>query len=104
MTKHPYQITLEWNEDDFYQDLPTAISRLPTPDVLAAKTESALRATMAAIQDLGERTATTMQSMSYPPEQVELEFGLRLGAEAGVFTKGEGDAHFRVKLVWKSRP
>lgn len=100
----PYQITFEWDDNDFYQEAYQTISRLPTPDVLAEKSEIALRATMAAIQDVGERIATTMNTLSYPPEGAELEFGICLGADSGVFTKDNSRAHFVVKLIWRHKP
>jgi hypothetical protein len=95
-----YLITFEWDDKDFYQDSPGVISRLPTPQVVAEKSEIALRATMATIQDIGERVATTMQNMDYPPSGVEVEFGIRLGAESGVLTKDNEHAHFVIKLLW----
>jgi hypothetical protein len=98
--KSSYQITFEWNDSDFYQDGTQTISRLPTPDVVAEKSETAMRATMAAIQDVGERVATTMNSMVYPPTSVEIEFGIRLGAESGVITKNNEEAHIVVRLIW----
>lgn len=96
----PYQIVFEWDDNDFYQDGIQKLSRLPTPDVLAEKSEMALRAAMLTIQDVGERVATTMDHMSHPPESATIEFGIRLGADAGVITKGDRSAHFSVKLVW----
>ena len=95
-----YQIVFEWDDNDFYQDGIQQISRLPTPDVLAQKSETAIRAAMLTIQDVGERVATTMRHMSHPPKSASVEFGIRLGADAGVITKGDRTAHFSVKLVW----
>ena len=99
--KPAYQITFEWSEEDFYQEGMQRLSRLPTPQVVADKSEVAMRATMAAIQDVGERVATTMNSMAYPPTSAEVEFGIRLGAEAGVITKNNSTAHIVVRLRWE---
>lgn len=99
----PYQIVFEWNDDDFYQNNMATISRLPTPEVVAEKTEIALRASMATIQDIGERMATTMSNMPYPPQGAEINFGIRLGAESGVITKDNQTAHFLVKLIWTNQ-
>lgn len=101
-TSPPYRITFEWDERDFYQNGGKSIARLPTPELLAEKSEIAMRAAMGIIQDIGERIATTMNSMSYPPDGAELEFGIRLGAETGYLTKGSQQAHFVVKLIWHS--
>jgi hypothetical protein len=55
---------------------------------------------VAVIQDVGERVATTMSSMAYPPNGAEVEFGIRLGAESGVITKDNQTAHIVVRLRW----
>src|SRR5688572_6175738 len=99
-----YQITFEWNDNDYYQDGVTKISRLPTPEVLAEKSEAAMRAALSTIQDIAERIATTMDRIKIPPDEVTLSFGIRLGEETGVITKGGEDAHFNVKLVWNDLP
>ncbi|MFP4323401.1 MAG: CU044_2847 family protein [Anaerolineales bacterium] len=100
----PYRITLEWDDDDFYQDTMHGISRLPTPDVIAEKTENALQATMLCIRDMGERLNMTLQATDAQLAQAEIEFGIRLGAENGVLTKSNEAAHFIIKLVWKRNP
>ena len=102
MSKTPYHITFEWSDGDFLAEDMKTLARVPTPAIRAEKSEHALRATMETIQDIGERIATTMNGMSYPPASAEVEFGVRLKAESGVITKSNQQAHFVIKLVWNN--
>lgn len=97
-----YQITFEWDDEDFYQDSYQTLSRLPTPDVLAEKSEIALQASLQTVQEIGQRFAERLRESDHPPKVAELEFGIRLGANAGIITKDNSQAHFVIKLVWKS--
>ncbi len=100
----PYRITLEWNDDDFYQDTMQSISRLPTPEVIDEKNEQALDASMACIREMGERLNAAMLDADTHLMQADIEFGIRLGAESGVLTKDNANAHFIVTLVWQRGP
>jgi hypothetical protein len=43
-----------------------------------------------------------LRSLSDPPDQVSLEFGLKLGAKAGAFiASADSEANFKVALVWR---
>lgn len=95
-----YKIVFEWDGEDFYQEGIEKISRVPTLEFKAERSEAALRAVMKTIQDVGERVATTMHTMPHAPRSGSVEFGIRLGTEVGYITKGHEDAHFVVKLVW----
>ncbi len=46
--------------------------------------------------------AVRRQLAAMRPDEIEVEFGVVLGAEAGaVVAKGTTDVHFTVKLTWK---
>lgn len=100
-TKSPYHIFFEWDDEDFYQKNATSISRLPTPEVLAEKSEAALQGTLELIYNLGQQLDHTLQHMEHPPSQCDLTFGVRLGADSGVITKSNHPAHFTVTLHWR---
>ena len=97
-----YRISLEWNDEDFYQDSSQGISRLPTPEVVAEKKEQAMAGAMQTIHEIGEQLVETLRKMSVQPSNAKLEFGLKLGADSGVITKGTEKAHFIVRLEWES--
>ena len=98
-----YQIVFQWSDEDFYQDNVQTLSRLPTPELLAEKSDIALQAAVDTMRAVGERIASTMEDMAHPPSDATLEFGLKLGADTGVITKGQSDAHFTVKLIWRDQ-
>lgn len=94
-----YQINFEWNEDDFYQSN-TGISRLPTPELVAEKSEAALQGAVDLIHDIGQRLNESLKTLEKPPSEIDLTFGLRLGAESGIITKDQRGAHLVVRLKW----
>jgi|GEM_PF-4123420 len=95
-----YQVTLEWNDDDFYQDTMNAIQRLPTPEVVAEKQAAALDGMLDTITTLGNQVKEAMDAMPNPPSELEMTFGMRLGAEKGIITKSNTNAHFVFTLKW----
>lgn len=49
-----------------------------------------------------ERIIATLRDMSHPPDEVGVEFGLNLSAEAGAFIASVGaEANFKVMLTWR---
>lgn len=45
-----------------------------------------------------------LRSLSDAPDEVEVEFGLKLSAEAGAFIAAAGmEANYTVKLMWKRK-
>ena len=93
----PYPITIELDESGLQK------VALPTPAELAEKGEAALQAAMATIKDIGERMVETVKSIPQPPTKASVEFGLKLGADAGVIAKGSAEAHFVVTLEWERK-
>lgn len=91
----PYLITIEMDESGLQK------VALPTPAELAEKSEAALQAAMGTIKNIGERVRETIKSIPQPPTKASVEFGLKLGAEAGVIAKGAAEAHFVVTLEWE---
>ena len=49
-----------------------------------------------------ERAANVLRNLATPPAEFELEFGIKLSADAGaIFTKIGGEANFKIKATWK---
>lgn len=95
----PYVITLELDDTGVQQ---VALDPAEAAAMVVAKSERAIDAAMTKIQDIGRRTAEAIKNMPKPPTTFGVEFGLKLGGEIGVITKGTGEAHFVIKLEWKS--
>ena len=72
------------------------------PQELATKSAQALTQAMGTIQALANRTTETLAKLPSPPSSFELEFGLKMDAEAGaIVSKAAEEGNLRVKLMWK---
>ena len=72
------------------------------PEDLAAKSAEVLERAMDTIEGMAERTIQTIDRLTNKPSEVEVEFGIKLDAEAGaLIAKTSGEASLTVKLVWK---
>ncbi len=46
-----------------------------------------------------------LKELKTPPEQIGLEFGIKLSAKAGAFiASAEADANFKITLTWNTEP
>lgn len=72
------------------------------PMELATKSAQALGQAMGTIQALANRTTEAINQLPKKPSEVELEFGIKIDAEAGVLiSKAREEGNLRVKLVWR---
>lgn len=82
---------------------------VPPGPVPASRGEQLLKATESLEQSFRRivpaLTAVTNQLRELSPEQLSVEFGLTLTAEAGVIVaKGGAEVHFTVNLGWSGSP
>ncbi|QXJ25715.1 hypothetical protein AGRA3207_007244 [Actinomadura graeca] len=60
---------------------------------------------LAGVREAAADALDAFRSDRLGPDQIELEFGVRLNAEAGaVIAKTSTDGHLTVKLTWSSTP
>ncbi|NMO49953.1 hypothetical protein HH310_01920 [Actinoplanes sp. TBRC 11911] len=70
-------------------------------DVLKSAT-APFGSAMRHVRDAAEEALAALRDMDTRPDTVELEFGVKLNAEAGaVIARTGAQGHFKVKLVWK---
>lgn len=69
---------------------------------LIERSQQALDSAMNTIQQMGDRVVSAITAMKdHPPQEVEVEFGITLSAEAGaLIAKVATEAAFTVKLKW----
>ena len=75
-----------------------------SPVNVAEKSAQALDKAMSTIRQMGHRVSETVKSINVAdrPNKVELEFGLKLDAEAGAYiAKASTEASFKVTLTWE---
>ena len=71
---------------------------------LTAKSQRAINSAMTTIHSMSQRVTATIKAMPAVerPSVIELEFGLKLDADAGaLITRVGAEASFAVKLVWE---
>ena len=73
------------------------------PDVLAERSASAIDAAMGTIHEFADRVQSTVSRLVVRPAEVDVEFGIKLDAEAGaLIAKTRIEAHIVVTLKWNS--
>ncbi len=83
------------------------VSRTIAPEEIAGKSALALDKAMSTIRQMGNRVTQAIKRIDVVdrPNKVELEFGLKLDAEAGAYiAKASTEAGFRVVLTWEQPP
>jgi hypothetical protein len=74
-----------------------------SPDDLVEKSAWALDSAMNTIHHMAQRVNAMIETLPGRPNQVEVEFGLKLDAETGaVIAKAGVEAAVNVRLAWES--
>jgi hypothetical protein len=69
-------------------------------DVLQSATAS-FGSALRHVRTAADEALTTLREMDARPDGVELEFGVKLNAEAGaVIARTGAEGHFKIKLTW----
>jgi hypothetical protein len=72
-----------------------------SPQDLAARSSAALDSAMASIRQMSERVTSATKGLAQRPDEVEVEFGLKLDAAGGALIARAGvEAHLTVTLKW----
>jgi hypothetical protein len=73
-------------------------------EVVATATES-FQAALARFRPMAGAVVEQFRELGECPEEISVEFGLKLTAEAGmVVAHAGGEANLKVSLLWRSRP
>jgi Trypsin-co-occurring domain 1 len=71
-------------------------------DIITSTGET-FEAALARIQPAATAALGSLRSLQERPEEIEIEFGIRLSAEMGaIVARTAGEANFRVTLRWRS--
>lgn len=72
------------------------------PEELAERSITAIDRAMGTIQEMARRVEATVTALAQRPQEVQVEFGLKLDAAAGALVARSGvEAHIVVTLHWK---
>lgn len=71
---------------------------------LVEKSKKAIDKAMDTIQGMATRTIAAAKKISDPPDAIEVEFGIKLDAQAGALVAQAGsEASIKVKMVWRPK-
>jgi hypothetical protein len=83
-------------EDDEYG------RELVSGEVVPAKAAMSFEKAMDTVKPVAEAIIAKLRQLSEPPHEMEVEFGLKMSAEAGAFVAAAGvEANYKVTLTWK---
>lgn len=73
-----------------------------TPAEVVEKARQSFETSLERIKPVAAAIIAKLRELSDQPEQVSVEFGIKLSAEAGVVLASTGvEANFKVTLMWK---
>ena len=71
------------------------------PGEIATRATQTLETALEAVRPTAEAILTRLSGLSERPSEVSVEFGLKVGAQAGaIIASGTVEANFIVKLTW----
>jgi hypothetical protein len=86
-------------------DVPEELGMAPAARGGSGKPEQAQQTFEAALDKIRPAAQTIIQKLRAlhdPPDEIEVEFGLKLNAQAGAFLAAAGtEANYKVTLTWK---
>lgn len=83
-------------------DTEPGFERVARGDGLALHASRTLEAALEPLRTTAEALFAKVRAIAQPPDEVEVELGIRLNAKAGaVIAASEGEGHFQVRLTWK---
>ena len=66
------------------------------------KAQNTFEAAVSKIRPVAESVITTLHDIPKRPDEIELEFGLKLNGKTGIYIASVGtEANFQVRLTWK---
>ncbi|MFQ6015374.1 MAG: CU044_2847 family protein [Anaerolineae bacterium] len=78
------------------------VTRAVRPGEIAAKAGQTFETALERIKPAAGAIITKLRSLSDPPDEVKVEFGLKMNADAGAIVASAGvEANYKVTLTWK---
>jgi hypothetical protein len=79
-----------------------AVSLKDSAEELAEKSAQAIDKAMDTVRGMAVRSVKAVKDLTDPPDNIEVEFGIKLDAEAGAMVaKASTEASFNVTLSWQ---
>lgn len=76
----------------------------PSSDALVEASDT-FEAALENVRSAAEGILDQLRSLAQPPDEVAIEFGVKMNAETGaIIAKASGEANFKINLTWKKSP
>ena len=73
-----------------------------TPGEVAGRVSQTFEAALAKAKPAAAAMIAELRDLVDPPDEVEMEFGIKLSADAGAFLASAGaEANYKITLTWK---
>ncbi|HEV1993800.1 MAG TPA: CU044_2847 family protein [Candidatus Acidoferrum sp.] len=70
-----------------------------------AKATDTFESALENVRSAAEGILHQLRSLAQPPDEVAVEFGVKMSAESGaIIAKASGEANFKINLTWKKSP
>ena len=80
------------------------VMRGGTAEAIATATDT-FEAALSKVRYAAEGILNQLRSLAQPPDEVEVEFGVKMNAETGaIIAKASTEANFKINLIWKKSP
>lgn len=81
------------------------VVRAARPGEVVARAQQTFSEALDKVKPAASTIIQKLRGLSDPPDEIEVEFGLKLSAEAGAFVAAAGiDANYTVTLKWRKAP
>lgn len=88
--------------DEVDQD--SGLIRAPLPGDIAAKASQTFESALETLKPASDAIIAKLRSLSVPPDEIGVEFGIKLSADAKAFIASAGlEANYKVTLTWKTK-
>ncbi len=78
--------------------------RSANPNELVEKAKQTLETSLEKVRPAAAAIISRLRTISEPPDEIGVEFGIKLSADAGVILASAGaEANFTVTLTWKRK-
>ena len=84
--------------------MPDGVVKATRPGEVVAKAKETLEEALDKIKPASEAIITRLRGLRDAPDEIGVEFGIKLSAEAGAFIASAGvEANYKVTLKWTNR-
>jgi hypothetical protein len=86
-------------------DSASRLTRGSAPEAAMATASATFESALQTVRCAAEGILHQLRSLAEPPDEVAVEFGVKMNAQAGaIIAKASTEANFKINLTWKKAP